>query len=429
MYFTERIRLFRVINPLITAYNSMQLTESIFKLPVRKELNRRKGRTIKGMIKKISFENVHYSYSYKSKTLRNISFSISAGDNVAFVGSSGAGKSTLLNLLIGFYKASKGVVKLNGYDINDYQMEEIHKHFGVVLQNPYLFNLTIRENIELGYIGSDEESIIQAAKLAEIHDDIMALPDGYDTLIDANANNLSSGQKQRIAIARALVGNPSILILDEITSNLDAATEAAINDCIKKLAEVKTIIWVTHRLNTVHSSSKLFVLHGGKIIESGMHNDMFQKHGMYKRLWERQNYLALNTQIQTVNPKLLFNIPLFNVLPESHYPVLAEHFILQDMPAGMTIFYTDELDDKIYIIISGSVLAKGKHIKGLIDSVYFGEDALLKNTRRTFTAVTTQPCTFLVLQQRRFQHLLELDGNIALSLLKLFSKKEIPGKF
>jgi subfamily B ATP-binding cassette protein MsbA len=213
---------------------------------------------------------------------------IQAGEAVAIVGKSGAGKSTLVNLLLRFYEPTSGKILIDEYPITAWKLSSLREKIAVVSQDPILFSNSIRDNIAYGKPNASDAEIIEVAKAANAHDFIVALPNGYNTQIGERGAKLSTGQRQRISIARALLKNPSILILDEATSNVDSHSEALIQDALKRLVIGKTTIVVAHRLSTVINASRIIVLEDGVIVEMGVHEELLQKRGIYAMLYKSQ---------------------------------------------------------------------------------------------------------------------------------------------
>lgn len=237
----------------------------------------------------IHFEGVSFSYNGHETQLDQINLTIAAGRFVAFVGPSGAGKSTLLNLLLRFYDVSAGRITVDGHDIRDVTQASLRANMGVVLQDTFLFNSTIFDNIQVVKPTANEADVIAAAKAAELHDFIMSLPDGYQTNVGEGGGKLSGGQKQRVAIARAMLVDPAILLLDEATSSLDADTAAAINATIQKIAKTRTVIAITHYLSAVVDADQIYVLQQGNVVEEGDHETLLDRNGLYAQLWNTQN--------------------------------------------------------------------------------------------------------------------------------------------
>ncbi len=236
----------------------------------------------------IVFDNVSFSYTGSERQLRNINFTIPRGAHVAIVGPSGAGKSTVVALLLRLHDPTAGAVKMDGHDVRAYTRDSLRAQIAVVFQDNFLFDLSIRDNIRLGNLTATDADVEAAAKAAEIHQFIHALPYGYDTMVGERGVRLSGGQRQRIAIARALIRNPAIWILDEAASALDQATEAAINKTLKKVSQGRTVISVTHRLASVADSDMIYVLNHGSLVEHGTHHALLQRHGLYTKLWQSQ---------------------------------------------------------------------------------------------------------------------------------------------
>jgi ABC-type transport system involved in Fe-S cluster assembly fused permease/ATPase subunit len=237
---------------------------------------------------KVEFQNISFAYEGKDKVLKDISFSIEPGQKVAIVGSSGSGKSTISKLLFRFYDVSSGQILIDGQDIKQYTQRSVQSAIGVVPQEPVMFNESIFYNISYGKYGATKEEVIQAAKLAYIHDFISKLPLGYDTLVGERGLKLSGGEKQRMAIARVLLKNPPILIFDEATSALDSHSEKMVQKALDELAQKHTTLVIAHRLSTIIDSSNIIVLGDGKVIEQGTHQELIRSGGEYKRLWEIQ---------------------------------------------------------------------------------------------------------------------------------------------
>lgn len=241
---------------------------------------------IKGAIR---FSKVEFTYeSQKEPILRGISIDVKPGEVIALVGPSGAGKSTMMALLQRLYDPTRGSVKVDGIDLKNIKQRSLRSQIGVVLQEPLLFNETVRNNIAYAKPDATLAEIIEVSKIANAHDFIMSLPDGYDTKIGERGGRLSAGERQRLAIARALLKNPPILILDEATSALDAETESLVQEAIEKLLRCRTTFIIAHRLSTVVSADRILVLKDGKIIEEGNHQDLMARGGYYSSLVFRQ---------------------------------------------------------------------------------------------------------------------------------------------
>jgi ATP-binding cassette subfamily B protein len=220
--------------------------------------------------------------------LEDVSFDVQAGQRVALVGPSGAGKTTITYLLPRFYDPTQGTVLLDGHDLRDITQESLRSHFGVVTQDTFLFHTTVRENLLYARPGATEDEIVSAAQSANIHDFITGLPDGYDTVVGERGFRLSGGEKQRLAMARALLKDPRILILDEATSHLDAGSEHLIQQALEVLLEGRTSVTIAHRLSTILNADNIIVLDRGRVIEQGTHDSLVDLDGLYASLYRRQ---------------------------------------------------------------------------------------------------------------------------------------------
>lgn len=236
----------------------------------------------------IEFKNVSYGYDEDKDVLRNLNLNIDKGKKFALVGPSGGGKTTICHLIPRFYDIYLGKILIDGKDINALTRESLRRNIGIVQQDIYLFNASIRDNILYGRLNASDEEIIEAAKKANIHDYIMELPEGYDTRIGERGVRLSGGQKQRLSIARVFLKNPSILILDEATSALDNTTEILIQKSLDELCQGRTTLIVAHRLSTVKNADEIAVISEGRIIEQGNHNELMKLGGTYKKLYSLQ---------------------------------------------------------------------------------------------------------------------------------------------
>lgn len=236
----------------------------------------------------ITFQDVSCSYDNEKRVLNHVNLDIQKGRKFALVGPSGGGKTTICHLIPHFYEITGGKILIDGKDIRDITMESLRRNIGIVQQDVYLFNASIRDNILYGKLDATEEEVIEAAKKANIHDYILTMENGYDTQIGERGVRLSGGQKQRLSIARVFLKNPAILILDEATSALDNTTEILIQNALDELGKGRTTITVAHRLSTVKNADEIAVIAEGRIIEQGTHDALMEKNGMYKELYSLQ---------------------------------------------------------------------------------------------------------------------------------------------
>ena len=275
----------------ITIQNSLAAAERVFNiLDSKPDINDKPdAKEIESFSEEIRFDNVSFDYGEESApVLKNVSFSISKGSVVALVGDSGAGKSTIADLIPRFYDTTSGYVKIDGEDIREIKLESLRRMMGLVSQEIILFNDTVKQNIAYGQEEIKDSNIISAAKAANAMGFIEELPNGLDTIIGERGVKISGGQKQRLSIARAIIKNPSLLILDEATSSLDTESEKLVQEAIEKLMKDRTVLVIAHRLSTVKNADNIIVLEQGKIIEKGNHVELIDKKGKYSELYAVQ---------------------------------------------------------------------------------------------------------------------------------------------
>ena len=237
----------------------------------------------------IEFEDVCFSYEEDEEILKNISFKAKAGETVAILGSTGSGKSTLLYLLAGLYDYEKGSIKIDGKEITDYNKKSLRSQLGLVLQEPFLFARSMKDNIGIAVSDASDSTIFEAARTAAIHDVILNFDNEYETFVGERGVSLSGGQKQRVAIARTLVKKPPVLLFDDSLSAVDTETDAAIRKELKEVNEDITTIIISHRVTTLAEADKILVMEDGKIVQEGKHQELIKKDGMYKKVWKIQN--------------------------------------------------------------------------------------------------------------------------------------------
>ncbi len=236
----------------------------------------------------VTFEHVKFGYSEDKILIQDLSVEVKSGQMVAIVGPTGAGKTTLINLLMRFYEINGGSIKIDGVDIRDMKREDLRSMFGMVLQDTWLFNGTIYENLEYGRFGATKEEIVEAAKVANVHHFIKTLPGGYDMFLNEEASNISQGEKQLLTIARAILKDPAILILDEATSSVDTRLELLLQKAMRNIMKNRTSFVIAHRLSTIRNADLILVINEGNIIEQGTHEELMAKGGFYENLYNSQ---------------------------------------------------------------------------------------------------------------------------------------------
>ena len=236
----------------------------------------------------VSFDHVHFGYNADKIIVNDFSAEVKEGQKIAIVGPTGAGKTTMIKLLMRFYDVNSGAIKIDGHDVRDFNRSELREMFGMVLQDTWLFNGSIRDNIKYGKLDATDEEVIQAAKAAHVHQFVKTLPGGYDMELNEEANNVSQGQKQLLTIARAILADPKILILDEATSSVDTRTEVLIQKAMDNLMKGRTSFVIAHRLSTIRDADMILVMKAGDIVEQGNHEELLAKGGFYADLYNSQ---------------------------------------------------------------------------------------------------------------------------------------------
>lgn len=293
--FIQYVRNFtQPINQLAQVANQLQSTaaaaERVFEFLDEEEedqtvINPADVNDIKG---NIEFEHVNFGYKENKTIIHDFSVNVKKGQKIAIVGPTGAGKTTIVKLLMRFYDVNSGSIKIDGYDIRNFNRSELREAFGMVLQDTWLFNGTIKENIRYGKLDATDEEVVEAAKSANVHHFIKTLNDGYNMVLDEEASNVSQGQKQLLTIARAILADPKILILDEATSSVDTRTELLIQKAMDNLMEGRTSFIIAHRLSTIKDADMILVMNEGDIVEQGSHEELLEKGGFYAKLYNSQ---------------------------------------------------------------------------------------------------------------------------------------------
>ena len=411
----------RVMPPLLLAAGGVQRIQEL--LDTQPQVADAPGTAALPPLKdSLVFDAVSFSYTGEHKNLDRVSFTIPSGAQVAIVGGSGSGKSTALGLIARFYDPDSGQVTLDGRDLRSGTLTSLRGQMGVVFQESFLFNTTIRENIRHGRPEASDEQVEAAARAAEIHDLVVSLPDGYNTIVGERGGRLSGGQRQRVAIARAIVRDPAILLLDEATSALDPTTEAAVNSTLERLGRQRTVISVTHRLASTVHADKILVFERGRLVEQGTSSELLAQGGMYKRLWDKQQGLVISEDGARagIEPERLRVVPVLSKLEDPMLEKLAKMFLSERVSEDRKVIREgDTTVDKFYIIARGKVAVLKRQPDGtdvqvatLQDGDHFGEVALLKDAPRNATIRTLTPCIFLTLQRRQFMELIQSDPRL-----------------
>ena len=306
----------------------------------------------------IHLSGVGFSYTPERRTLDGVDVTIAAGSRVAFVGPTGAGKSSILQLIMRFYDPDEGAVLFDGNDLRHVTVDSLRQQMGIVFQDTFLFDATVSENIALAKPGATDAEIEAASRAAELHDFVMSLPRGYDTLVGERGGRLSGGQRQRMAIARSLLRDPRVLVLDEATSALDARTERLISDTLEKVGEGRTTIAVTHRLTSITGYDRIFVIDEGRVVQEGTHDDLVASDGLYARLWAEQAGGQTTPQAVFDVHAALARVPLFRTLSGEQLATVAASLRDSELPLGGTLH---EVEGQLVLVRSGrgNVLVPG----------------------------------------------------------------------
>ncbi len=362
----------------------------------------------------ITFRDVTFGYDAGPPVLEKMNLQIRRGSFVAFVGPSGCGKSTILNLLLRFYDPASGAVLFDETDARQVKAESLRAQMGIVFQDSYLFNKSIRDNIRMGRPDATDEQIDSAAKAAGIHEAILQLSEGYNTMAGELGARLSGGQRQRIAIARALLRDPEILILDEATSALDPETENAINQTLARVGSGRTMVSVTHRLASTRDAACIFLLKNGNIAEQGRHDELLSKGGLYAHLWNKQSGFSFSEGAAQVEASRLKRYPIFESLDAGLLEEISSLFVTESYPADRVVVREGTEGNRFYLIARGQVsvhkLASNgveETIAFLEDGDYFGEISLIKNVPRVATIRTMTPSVMLTIHRDIFQSLID----------------------
>jgi ATP-binding cassette subfamily B protein len=351
--------------------------------------------------REIAFQDVSFSYSPGRPVLRNLSFTIAAGERVALVGRSGAGKSTLLSLLLRFYDPDEGAITVDGVDLRALRQASLRSHMSMVFQENFLFDATLRDNIRMGAPDISDQDVERAAEAAQLRE-VQTWPQGYETPVGERGQLLSGGQRQRIALARALARKPSIVLLDEPTASLDPATEAELQHTLSAATAGRTVVSATHRLIDMERYDRILVLENGRLVEQGAHEQLLAAGGAYAALWLQQHRaleIGRGGATATIGPDHLRAIPLFAGRSPADLRALAALFRSERVPAGRAIYEAGDPPQALYVIAHGSIelLRPDSEPRLLEEGDAFGDGGLLQGTPREESARTRVPTLLLAL--------------------------------
>lgn len=373
-------------------------------------------RPLAAPIREIAMDDVTFGYETGSDQLRGVSLRVEGGSYTAFVGASGSGKSTALQLLARLYDPREGRVAMDGIDLREIGERRLRELALLVGQDTFLFNATVRDNLLLDKQGISDAGVKDAVQRAGLQEAVFRWPAGLDTVVRQEGGSFSGGERQRIALARALIRDPDVLLLDEVTSALDPASESQVNELVRTLRGRKTIISVTHRLSAVTDADRIYVFERGEIVESGTHEQLLGSGGVYARLWDKQQGFRLSEDglHAEIGADRLRRLPFFEDVDPSLLESLAGLFSTRPCAEGEDIVREGEEGHTFYIIVRGKFeVLKGQPdgeallVATLQDGDHFGEIALMRNVPRTATVRALGPGVLLSMRREAFRRLVE----------------------
>jgi ABC-type multidrug transport system fused ATPase/permease subunit len=381
--------------------------------------------------REIRMERFTFGYTPDKPIFQDLNLAIAAGEKVAIVGPSGSGKSTVINLILRFWDPWDGRILFDGKDIREATLASLRGQIGLVFQDTFIFDTTIRENIAIGRPGASDEEIVSAARGAQLDAWIDSLPAAYETVLGERGVRMSGGQRQRLAIARVLLRDPRVMILDEATSALDAQTEAEIMQTLEQASRGRTTITITHRLSLAAGADRIVVVDQGRLVEEGTHAELLAAGGLYQRLYETQTaYATAGRSPGGLDPERLRAIPLFAGLGEEELAAVGGRLRAERLPAGAVVVRQGERGDRLYLMGSGQaeavVTADGgpeRRVGLLGEGDFFGEMALLSNETRNATVRTTLPSEVYHLTRGQFERLLEENPGLAETVNRIVSQR------
>ena len=400
------------------AAGSIQRVDEVLEEPVEIE-DKPDAKELAPVGNEIKVDHVNFSYDEDRPILQDVDLVIPAGKNVALVGPSGSGKSTIVNLLMRFWDPNGGQVLMDGQDLRDVSLESLRGQIGIVFQDTFIFNSTVRDNIAIGRLDATDEEIEAAARAAQLDSFIQAQPAGFDTVLGERGSRMSGGQRQRLAIARAILRDPRILILDEATSALDARTEGEILDTLKDLVKGRTTISITHRLVIAAMADLIYVFDQGKLIEQGPHQQLVTSGGLYQQLYEEQTGTSTAGRVSAgMQAQRLHNVPLFAGLSPETMTRIAEQLVLERYGEDENIVVQGDPGEAFFMVARGTADVyvddgrEEKRVNTLKDGDYFGEFALLTEGPRTATVRAATPIEVYSLSREDFQKLLQQEPSL-----------------